>query len=127
MKKCIPFLILFYYHSSPKPQVTIDHVEPPNWWIGMKNNTVQLMVHGNSVGRTDPKVDVKGVKIKKYQKAGSDYMFIDLQIGKDVKPCTVKLSFMDEGKALATWNYELKARETGSAQRGASLRLTTFI
>lgn len=98
-------------------QVTLDHVEPPNWWVGMKNNTVQLMVHGNNVGRTDPSVDTKGVKIKKYKKAGSDYLFLDLQISRDLKPCTVKLSFNDEGKPLATWNYELKGREAGSANR----------
>lgn len=119
MKNTLSFLIIFLVSVISYAQVTIDHIEPPNWWIGMKNNTVQLMVHGNNVGKTDPAVDVKGVKIKKYQKAGADYMFIDLQIGKDVKPCTVKLSFMDERKPLATWNYELKARETGSAQRGS--------
>jgi len=119
MKNILSLLLILTVSAHAIAQVTIDRVEPPNWWVGMKNGTVQLMVHGNNIGRTDPKVDVKGVKIKKYQKAGPDYLFIDLQIGKDVKPCTVQLSFMDERKALATWNYELKAREAGSAQRGS--------
>ncbi|MBK7213730.1 MAG: glycoside hydrolase family 13 protein [Bacteroidales bacterium] len=117
MKRSLFLLILLFTFSSSFAQIIIDHVEPPNWWVGMKSSSLQLMIHGNNVGKTEPSVNVKGVKIKKYEKAGSDYMFIDLQIGRDVKPCTVTLSFNDEGKPLATWNYELKAREAGSASR----------
>ncbi|NVO21207.1 MAG: glycoside hydrolase family 13 protein [Bacteroidetes bacterium] len=117
MKKYLIISFLIIYYSNTYAQVTIDHVEPPNWWIGMKNKTVQLMIHGNNIGRTDPSVSTKGVKIKKSHKAGSDYLFLDLQISGDLKPCTVQLSFNDDRKPLATWNYELKARSQGSAER----------
>lgn len=117
MKKFLFLALFLIFYTGLIAQVTIDHVEPPNWWVGMKNNTVQLMIHGNNIGRTDPVVSMKGIKIKRSQKAGADYLFLDLQISRDLKPCTIQLSFNDDRKPLATWNYELRARETGSAQR----------
>jgi len=117
MKKYLFVAFILFFYCISVAQVTIDHVEPPNWWVGMKNNTVQLMIHGNNIGRTDPLVNMKGVKIKKSQKAGADYLFLDLQLARDLKPCSIQLSFNDDRKPLATWNYELKAREIGSAQR----------
>ncbi len=105
-------LTLFSYS-----QVLIDRVEPPNWWVGMKNSSLQLMIHGKNIGKTDPAVDCKGVKIKKYRKAGPDYLFVDLQLKKDLKPCTLRFEFKDEYKTIATYDYELKGRENGSAQR----------
>jgi neopullulanase len=117
MMKLLFLAIILSIYSISFAQVTIDHVEPPNWWVGMKNNSVQLMIHGNNIGRTDPDVNMKGVKIKRSHKAGPDYLFLDLQLSKDLKPCTVQLSFNDDRKPLATWNYELKARESGSALR----------
>ena len=119
MKKSILLSIFLIAAAISIAQVAIDRVEPPNWWVGMKNRNLQLMIHGNNVGKADPKVDVKGVRLKKYQKAGPDYLFIDLQIGKDVKPGILKISLMDESKTLASYDYELKAREQGSAERGS--------
>ena len=28
----------------------LDCVEPPNWWIGMKNPKLQLLVHDHNIG-----------------------------------------------------------------------------
>ena len=117
MKKGLLYFIFFLISAFLNAQVIIDHVEPPNWWVGMKNNTVQLMIHGNNVGRTDASVKMKGVKIKKTHKAGADYLFIDLHIDKDLKPCSFPINFNDDGKPLASWNYELKARAAGSEKR----------
>jgi glycosidase len=117
MKKAFSFASIFLSGLVSFAQVTISHVEPPNWWVGMKENTLQLMVHGNNVGKTEPSVNVKGIKIKKFHKSGADYMFLDLVISRDLKPTTFLLNFNDDGKPLATWKYELKGRETGSAAR----------
>ena len=29
---------------------TIERVEPPSWWVGMKSDKLQLMVHGAGIG-----------------------------------------------------------------------------
>jgi neopullulanase len=57
----------------------IQHVEPSNWWVGMKNPIVQLMVHGKDIGETMPIIDYQGVTIQKVSKGDSpNYLFIEL-------------------------------------------------
>ena len=98
-------------------QVTIDHVEPPNWWTGMKSNSLQLMIHGNDIGKTKPSLEYAGVKIKDVANAGDDYLFIDLAISNSAKPGSFTISFKEKDVEVASRKYELKARLEGSAKR----------
>ena len=98
-------------------QVTIDHVEPPCWWAGMKNNSLQLMIHGNNIGKTKPSLEYNGVKIKDVANAGDDYLFVDLVIGNSAKPGFFTISFKEKELEVASSQYELKARLEGSAKR----------
>ncbi len=41
----------------------VDRIEPPFWWVGMKNDTLQLMVEGKDVGGSQCSVDYAGVKL----------------------------------------------------------------
>ena len=34
----------------------IDHLEPPFWWTGTADNTLQLMVHGKNISKLEPKL-----------------------------------------------------------------------
>lgn len=50
MKKIIPVLfsaLFFFYGSS---QVKEYQCYPGNWWTGMKNPKLQLMIHGEGIG-----------------------------------------------------------------------------
>ena len=44
--------------------LNVDRVEPTFWWVGMKNPTVQLMVHGQKIAATEITLSYPGVKIK---------------------------------------------------------------
>ena len=49
MRKFILLPILFIcYFSFAQNEIK---VYPSSWWVGMKNPHVQLMVHGNNIGR----------------------------------------------------------------------------
>lgn len=117
MKKLALLIISCLLVITMRAQVTIEHVEPPFWWTGMQQPVVQVMVHGKNVGKTQASVVAPGVKLVKSQSPGSDYIFLDLEISKDAKPVTVNIEFRDDNTTVARWNYELKAREKGSAQR----------
>lgn len=117
MKK-IPFiLICFLFLQTAFPQVAIDHVEPPFWWSGMKNNALQLMIHGKDIGKTTASLEYKGVKIKEASAAGADYLFLDLWIANGADPGTVSISFKGKDSVVATCKYELKARSKGASKR----------
>jgi glycosidase len=110
--------LLFFTLIIPAFAFTqVQHVEPLNWWIGMKDNNLQLMVNGTGVGETTPVINYTGVTIKKVNKADSkNYLFIDLAIATTTKPGTFNIKFNKAGKTLYTYDYTLLARNKNASQ-----------
>ena len=94
-------------------QKKIDRIEPPNWWIGMKNPNLQLMVYGKEIGRLQPSISYAGVSIQQVVKVkNQNYLFLDLNITEDAKAGSFQINFSDKGKIVESKNYKLKARTT---------------
>ena len=117
MKKILLFIICLFILRAAFPQVAIDHVEPPCWWTDMRNNSLQLMIHGKNIGKTKPFFEYKGVSLKGSTSTGTDYLFVDLSVGSFAKPGTITISFKEKDSVLITCKYELKARVKESARR----------
>ena len=97
----------------------IYHVEPPNWWAGMKNQNLQLLVHGKDVGETTPILSYPGIVIQKVNKADSkNYLFIDLFIAATAKPGPISIFFVNDGDTLYSYKYTLLAREKDIPVKG---------
>lgn len=49
----------------------IERVEPPNWWAGLKNKELQLMVKEDNIAKSVPEIPnkTKGFLLKKSLKA----------------------------------------------------------
>lgn len=95
----------------------INHVEPLNWWVGMKNPNLQLLINGEGVGETIPSISYPGVAIKKVNKADSkNYLFIDLLIDKTAKPGIMGISFKKDGKDVYSYRYSLLKRQQDASQ-----------
>ena len=102
--------------AAVKP--TLDHVEPPFWWTGFKNPELQLMVHGTDISKTKPEINYTGVEIVAVTSVENpNYLFIDLRLADNTQPGKFDILFKSNGKTVFTYNYELKAREQGSANR----------
>ncbi len=89
---------------------------PGNWWVGMKWNKVQVMVHGNSIGQWSNSISIKypGVKLEKINKVENEnYVFLDLSIAAYAKPGTIKINV---GRASSPFDiaFELKSRRSGN-------------
>ena len=98
------------------PESRIAHVEPPCWWVGMKTD-LQLMVHGEGISGWDVSIEGSGPKVTKVHKAESpNYLFIDISVGRNVKPGTYDLVFTNDRQSFR-WPYTILAREEGSAGR----------
>ena len=90
----------------------IERVEPPNWWVGMKTNTMQLLVKNPDIGKATPSITYKGVRILQVHQATSkNYLFIDLEISKDAHPGTFEIVFQSNTGGKLTYNYQLLERE----------------
>ena len=91
---------------------TLERVEPPNWWIGFKNNTLQLLVKDDNIGVSKPSINYRGVTIDKFHTARSkNYLFIDVTIDETAKAGKFDIIFTFDDNFKKTHTYELKSRE----------------
>ena len=59
--------------------VKLNRVEPPNWWIGMENTELQLLIYGENISNAKPTIQYEGVLINSVTKLESiNYLFINL-------------------------------------------------
>ena len=95
----------------------IERIEPPNWWVGFKDSSLQLMVHGKAVENAEPEIDYEGVSIQKVHKANSpNYLFIDLKIESSAKPGNFDIVFEMPDGSEEIFEYELKSRTKPSEE-----------
>ena len=93
----------------------VNRIEPPNWWVGFKNDNLQLLVQHPNIGTTTPKISYPGISIIKVNQAKSpNYLFIDIAIDKSTKPGTFNIVFESEKGKKITQSYELKAKSKPS-------------
>lgn len=98
--------------------VNIKKVEPPFWWTDMNNQDLQVLVYGTDIGFTEPIIDYPGLVLLETQRVENpNYMFINLRINETCLPGRFTISFKQDDQELVNWDYELKKRKTGSADR----------
>ncbi len=115
MKKLLTALLLGGTLAMNAAQ-KIDRIEPTNWYVGMKNPSVQLMVYGKDIRSAEVSTNYPGVKIDSLVRLDSpNYLLVYMNI-KDAQPGTMKLCFKT-GKNKTNVNYELKARDMKGEDR----------
>lgn len=107
----------------------IDNVNtyPTHWWVGMKNQQLQLMIHGENLASfTKAAISYPGVKVDKISKVeNKNYLFIDITISAAAKPGKFNISLTGGNVNNQTINYELKqrSREDGKTRvRGVTAK-----
>lgn len=118
MKYFTTLLLLLSTAGFTFSQKNISRIEPPNWWTGMKNPAVQLLIYGEKIGDFNPIVSYPGVRIKRVIKVENpNYLFLDLFIGPEAKPGNVCIDFYKNEILAESHEWPLQQREAGSAQR----------
>lgn len=121
--KVLLFLLLFHPVfglgiPTPAQSLSYTKTEPPNWWVGMKKNSIQLMVYGEGLLGAMATSEKQGVKVRATQSFNENYLFIDVEINPAAKageyPIVVK-----KGEESFTINYPLLQR-TGKMPQGYS-------
>ena len=105
-------------------KTVIERIDPTDWFVGMKNPELQLMVYGKGIRDAQSvTTDYPGVAIDSLVRLDSpNYLLVYLNL-KDAKPGTMKLTFQvksEKGKVKSeVVNYQLKQREmSGDKRRG---------
>jgi glycosidase len=89
----------------------LERIEPANWWVGMHNPKLQLVVHGYEIAGRSVSMSYPGVTLVKVNKVENpNYLFLDLIVSSSAKPGTFLLTFKKEGAAPLIFKYELWKR-----------------
>ncbi|MUU78745.1 glycoside hydrolase family 13 protein [Winogradskyella endarachnes] len=93
-------------------QNDIEKVEPPHWWIGFKNQDLQLLIKHPNIGKATAKINYAGVSLVKTHTADSpNYLFLDLEISETAKAGQFNITFQLKDDSELIQTYELKSRE----------------
>ena len=94
----------------------VERIEPTNWFVGMKDPSLQLMVYGTNIRNAEVKTDYAGVKIDSVVRLDSpNYLLVYLNTA-GAQPGIMKLDFTI-GKLTMEVKYEFKAREMSGDRR----------
>lgn len=110
------FLLLLSAVSLQAQQIRI---EPPNWWTGMQNPRVQLLLHSPGISLLHPSISYPGLHLERsIRTENPNYLFLDLLITPQARPGTVQIDFKKDGKTPAlSVPWELLPRDPGAATR----------
>ncbi len=92
-------------------KIGLSRVEPPNWWVGMKNPNVQLLIYGENIAKTDVVINSDKVRyISSTRVKNPNYVFLDLEILPTATAGSFDISFQLAGKEKAKYTYRLENR-----------------
>lgn len=105
-------LLFFLTQFINAQNITLNRVEPPNWWIGMENTQLQLLVYGENISETKPIISYDGVTINSVTKLESNnYLFIDLTILNNTKEGVFDIIFTSNNGKELVYKYDLKSKK----------------
>lgn len=107
------FIVLFSLQSFSQ-DLNLTGVYPTNWWVGMKNPKLQLIIYGKNAGNNAFSINSPYVQLLKTSKAENiNYVFLDLVVKPSAKPGIIKINWKN-AKAQGAFEYELKPRRKGN-------------
>ena len=114
MKKLLLFALLVCISAinlRAASEFEITRVDPPNWWVGMHDTTLQLCIFGKKISGGEVKINYPGIKILQVNKVQNpDYLFVDLVISRAAQPGTLTIH-LDSEKNGCSYPYKLIQRE----------------
>ena len=116
MKKIFFVLMMCILSTTTVVAGKIKRIDPTDWFVGMKNAKLQLMVYGEGVGKAQVSTAWAGVRIDSVVRLDSpNYLLVYLDLS-DAKAGNMPLVFT-QGKQKSTINYRLREREMSGEQR----------
>ncbi len=109
MKKLFATIGLLLFFMAMNAKVDITRIEPENWFAGMKNPQVQLMVYGHNIREAKVSTDYPGARIDSLVRLDSpNYLLIYINLN-GAKPGNMPLTFTQGGSKKRVM-YAIKPR-----------------
>jgi len=120
MNKILTFVVLAGASLSASAGTFVSKIDPPHWWAGMNDSSLQLQVYGPDIKYADVELaPYPGVSIDSVARldGSGNYLFVYLNVAPDAKPGRLTLTF-SEGKKKNSVKYDLLARREQKGAQG---------
>lgn len=108
-------VLLLIFAGTITTKAQVERVEPPSWWIGMKNPELQLMVTGDNIAGCTAETDSPGVQVTSVcALENPGYLFINLLINEKRAPGQCRITLKKEGNIYDSFLYTLNKRRSNS-------------
>jgi len=112
------FAILLFISTIGTSQNIINRVEPPFWWVGMKNPEVTILLHGKNLANYEPYLkDAKAELTDIIRTENPNYLFLVLKVNPDASGGMLEFVFSGDNKEF-NFSYDLRKRETHYKRQG---------
>jgi glycosidase len=116
-KNALLFLSILCTTNDIVGQIT-PRIEPPNWWIGMQQKELQLMLYGNDIGTHIPVINYPGITIiSTICPQNTNYLFVDIRIEPNTKAGTFPIVLTSSTGAHQEYQFSLFNRTNNAAAR----------
>lgn len=97
----------------------VDRIDPPNWWAGMADPSLQLQLHGKDIRSSEVSIAYPGVSIDSVVRldGSPDWLYVYLNISPEAKPGKMKIR-LNSGKQKTSCEYTLLARDSRTRAQG---------
>lgn len=120
MKQILTLTVLAGACLSASAGISVSKIDPPHWWAGMADSSLQLQVYGPGIKSADVSLaPYPGVSVDSVARLdGSDnYLFVYLNVTPQAKPGQLRLTF-SEGKKKKSVRYDLLPRREQKGAQG---------
>lgn len=108
-------LLLLVSVTTANAQFKLEHVEPPNWWVGMEHAQVEVLLHGKGIA--DYELTSQQLKVSGITKTENpNYLFVTVETANQVAG-NYFFELKKGKKIVATIPFELKNRLENSKNR----------
>lgn len=116
MKHLLITLSLLFGVMTMNGAVKVDRIEPTDWYVGMKDASLQLMVYGEGIREAEVSTDYDGVRIDSLVRLDSpNYLLVYLNL-EGARAGEMTLSFK-QGTQTKKVKYTLRDREMAGEKR----------
>lgn len=98
------------YHA--KPSLQVEQVHPLNWWAGMKDPHLQILIHGKNLSACQPSLaKAQGISLERVIRVDNpDYLILYVNT-REAQPQTFDIVLKKDGVRPYTISYELQPRK----------------
>ncbi len=101
-----------FYADTGLAIVKTPRINPPFWWKGMNNKTLQILLYDKDINKfTVSLSNAFGIKLLQVHRVPNpNYLFIDIEITDDFKSGFFDI-ILTNGRSIKKYKYEIKDRE----------------